>query len=195
MEPPRLELIGGRERRTVVLAPYDPQWPRRAAQLCAELAEALAGTVVRVEHIGSTSVPGLAAKPILDLQLGVRAIDAEHVYGPPLQRLGYELRVRELGEHRMYRTPAQDVHVHLWIADSDHERRHLLFCDWLRTSSADRDRYAATKQALAGEWDDMNDYAQAKGATIAEITARADAWAERSGWAMPPPLPGAPPAV
>lgn len=191
MEPPRLELIGGREARTVVLVPSDPAWPARAETLRAELAVALAGVAVRVEHIGSTSVPGLDAKPILDLQVGVPDPGDEPAFGPSLGRLGYELRVREGGEHRMYRTPAHDVHVHLWIAGSDHERRHLVFRDWLRRSPGDRALYAETKHALAGAWDDMNDYAHAKGEVIAQITERAEAWAAESGWRLPPALPGA----
>lgn len=187
-----MEVIGGRERRTIVLVPHDPTWAPRAAALGAAIAQVLAGVAVRVEHIGSTAVPGLDAKPIVDLQIGVRAIDDEAAFGPPLERLGYQLRVREPGEHRMYRTPARDVHVHLWVADSHDERRHLLFRDWLRRSPEDQARYAATKHSLAGAWDDMNDYALAKGEVIAQITARADAWAARSGWTLPPPLPGAP---
>ncbi|HST42178.1 MAG TPA: GrpB family protein, partial [Conexibacter sp.] len=80
-----------------------------------------------------------------------------------------------------------DVHLHFWEAGSDHERRHLLFRDHLRADAADREAYAAVKRELAARaWDDMNDYAQAKGAVIAEITARAEAWAAASGWRLTP---------
>lgn len=187
--PPELELIGGRERREIVLVPHDPAWAARFDGLRAGLAVALAGIAVRIEHVGSTSVPGLDAKRIVDLQVAVADPGDEAALTPAMASQGLELRVREPA-HRMYRTPARDVHVHVWVAGSDDERRHLVFRDWLRRSPADRVRYAAVKHELAArEWDDMNDYAQAKGDVIAEITARAEAWARASGWELPPPLP------
>lgn len=183
--PPELELIGGRERRAIVLVPHDPAWSDRAAAIRAALAGALAGVAVRIEHVGSTAVPGLDAKPIVDLQVAVADPGDEATLTPAMAAQGLELRVREPG-HRMYRTPAHDVHVHVWVAGSDHERRHLVFRDWLRRSPADRARYAAVKHELAArEWEEMNDYAQAKGAVIAQITVRAEAWARASGWALP----------
>lgn len=185
MEPPEFEQIGGPERRPIELVPHDPAWARQFAERRPALQAALAGIAVRIEHIGSTAVPGLAAKPILDIQVGVPDPEDDARLRPPLERLGYMLRVREPA-HRMYRTPARDVHVHLWVAGSHHERGHLVFRDWLRRDEADRARYEAVKRDLAGrEWDDMNDYAQAKNAVIAEITARADAWAAQAGWTFP----------
>ncbi len=173
-DPDAQELIGGRERRPVVIVDADPAWPVRFAAERSRIAAAVP-QAARIEHVGSTSVPGLAAKPIVDIQVSVTDLDAAV---PALEAAGYELRVREPG-HRMLRTPAHDVHVHLW-ADPDDEARHLLFRDWLRVSAEDRERYAATKRQLATrEWDDMNDYAQAKSPVIAEITARAEAWAAR----------------
>ncbi len=187
-----MELIGGRERREIVLVPHDPAWAGRALALRRRIAAALAGVAVRVEQIGSTAVPELAAKPIVDLQASVDGLPDEELLSGRLERLGFELRVRE-HDHLMFRTPARDVHLHVWVAGSDDERRHLLFRDWLRRSPADRDRYGAAKASLAArEWDDMNDYARAKSAVIAEITARAEAWARASGWQLPAPLPDAP---
>jgi GrpB-like predicted nucleotidyltransferase (UPF0157 family) len=120
------------------------------------------------------------AKPIIDIDVSVPDVDDENAYLPALEMAGYVLRVRE-PEHRMVRTPALDVHVHVCTAGSDWERRHRLFRDWLRHDEADRNAYAALKVGLAGrEWPDMNDYAQAKGPLIAEITARAEAWAAQS---------------
>ena len=187
--PERFELIGGREPFDIVLVPHDTAWASRFARLRAELVRELAGIAVRVEHIGSTAVPELVAKPVIDVQVGVPDPDDEARLTPRMQALGYHLRVREPGEHRMYRTPARDVHVHAWAAGSDHERRHLVFRDWLRLSRDDRALYAATKQALAGRgWDSMNDYADAKGEVIAEIMARAEAWSRASNWVFPAPL-------
>ncbi|MDO8189435.1 GrpB family protein [Conexibacter sp. JD483] len=187
-----MELIGGREQREIVLVPHDPAWAGRALALRRRVAAALTGIAVRVEPIGSTAVPELAAKPIVDLQASVDGLPDEGPLTPRLARLGFELRVRER-DHLMYRTPAHDVHLHVWVAGSDDERRHLLFRDWLRHSRADRARYGAVKAELAERaWGDMNDYAQAKGDVIVEITARAEAWARASGWQLPDPLPDAP---
>jgi GrpB-like predicted nucleotidyltransferase (UPF0157 family) len=99
-----------------------------------------------------------------------------------LERTGYQLRIRESG-HRMLRTPARDVHVHLWGAGSEWERRHLLFRDWLRFDAEDRRLYAEAKQQLAEhEWADMNAYAAAKTTIIEEITTRAEQWAAATSW-------------
>jgi GrpB-like predicted nucleotidyltransferase (UPF0157 family) len=134
--------------------------------------------------VGSTSVPGLAAKPIVDIQVTVDDPDDEAAFAPDLVAAGYELRVRE-PRHRMFRTPARDVQVHVWAAGSDDERRHLLFRDWLRVDAADRGHYEDTKRALATRrWRDVNDYAQAKSPVIAEIMGRAESWAARQGWGL-----------
>lgn len=172
-------LIGGRERRPIVIAPYDPAWPERFERERTTLADALGTTAVTIDHIGSTSVPGLAAKPIVDVLVTVADVDDEDAYLPPLEDAGYVLRVREPG-HRMFRTPPLDVHVHVWSADDPEVRRYLLFRDRLRTDADDRARYEDLKRRLAErEWDDMNDYAQAKSDLVEEILARADEQAVR----------------
>jgi GrpB-like predicted nucleotidyltransferase (UPF0157 family) len=166
-------LIGGREKRAIVIADYDPAWPARCAAERARVAGALGPRALRIEHIGSTAVPGLAAKPIVDLLVAVADPDDEAAIVPPLERAGYVLRVREPG-HRMLRTPALDVHVHVWRDGTDEVRRHLAFRDRLRASAEDRDAYERLKRELAArEWDDMNHYAAAKGTLISEILARA----------------------
>lgn len=132
--------------------------------------------------MGSTAVRGLDAKPIIDIDVSVADVEQEDAYLPALLAAGYELRVRQAG-HRMVRTPARDVHVHICSAGSDWERRHLLFRDWLRKDSADRDAYGALKRALAAQqWPDMNAYSEAKGDLIGRIMARAEAWASATGW-------------
>lgn len=166
-------LIGGRERRDIVIVEADPAWPERFEVERTRIVEALGERALRLDHVGSTSVPGLAAKPVIDIDLSVADPDDEDSYVPALEAAGYVLRVREQG-HRMLRTPALDVHVHVCAPDSDWETRHLVFRDWLRTHPDDRDLYAAVKRDLAGrEWDDMNDYADAKTEIIAAIVARA----------------------
>ncbi|HEX5402205.1 MAG TPA: GrpB family protein [Pseudonocardiaceae bacterium] len=174
-------LIGGIEQRPIIVVPPDPTWPARFATERDRITTALGTTARRVDHIGSTSVPGLAAKPIIDIQVSVADIEEES-YVDSLLAVGYELRVRENG-HRMVRTPARDVHVHICEAGSDWERRHLLFRDWLRHDPADLAAYQQLKQRLAGqEWPDMNAYADAKGPLVMEIIGRAETWAEATGW-------------
>jgi GrpB-like predicted nucleotidyltransferase (UPF0157 family) len=123
--------------------------------------------------MGSTAVPGLAAKPIVDVLVTVDDPEDDAVIVPALHAAGYELRVREPG-HRMFRTPARDVHVHLWSDRDPQVDRHLRFRDRLRSSPEDRAAYERLKRALATrDWRDMNDYADAKGPLIEEILARA----------------------
>jgi GrpB-like predicted nucleotidyltransferase (UPF0157 family)/GNAT superfamily N-acetyltransferase len=165
-------LIGGRERREIVIADYDPAWPRRFEAERERIASALGGATRRIEHIGSTSVPGLAAKPIIDVLVTVQDADDETAFGPALERAGYELRVREPG-HRMFRTPARDVHLHVWNEHDPEVARHLAFRDRLRKSAADRIEYERLKRSLAKrEWSDMNHYADAKGPLIEAILKR-----------------------
>jgi GrpB-like predicted nucleotidyltransferase (UPF0157 family) len=136
----------------------------------------------RVDHIGSTAVPGLAAKPIIDVQVSVADVEDEPAYLQPLVTVGYRLRVREPG-HRMLRTPEVDVHIHICDAGSDWERRHLLLRDWLRQSAGDREAYAALKTELQKHrWETMNHYAEAKTTLICEMTARAETWAASTRW-------------
>jgi len=177
-------LVGGRERRAIVLAAPDPTWPVTFERHRVVIGRALGAGARRIDHVGSTSVPGLAAKPIVDIQVTVDDPDDEPAFGPALERAGYEPRVRE-PRHRMFRTPARDVHVHVWAAGSDDERRHVLFRDWLRVDAADRTRYEDAKRALAGRrWRDMNYYAEAKAPVISEIMERAESWAQREGWRL-----------
>jgi GrpB-like predicted nucleotidyltransferase (UPF0157 family) len=162
-------LIGGREKRQITIVDYDSAWPKRFALERDRIRRALGTSALRIEHIGSTAVPGLAAKPIVDVLVAVADPDDETVTAAALESVGYELRVREPG-HRMLRTPERDVHVHIW-RDSDPEvERHLRFRDQLRRSPEDRHAYEQLKRELATrEWADMNAYAEAKGELIEAI--------------------------
>jgi GrpB-like predicted nucleotidyltransferase (UPF0157 family) len=168
-------LIGGREKRDIVIVDHDPRWAERYEHERSRIVGALGDRVLGLQHIGSTSVPGLAAKPIIDIDLSVADVEDEDAYVPDLVAAGYVLRVRE-PEHRMLRTPERDVHLHVCGHGSDWERRHLVFRDWLRTHPDDRQRYEDVKRELATrEWDDTNDYADAKSDVVADIMARATA--------------------
>jgi GrpB-like predicted nucleotidyltransferase (UPF0157 family) len=177
-----LVLIGGREHRPIVITEYDSAWPLRYGEEQRRIAAALGSRACRIEHIGSTSVTGQAAKPIVDVLVAVDDVHDERVKSL-LESVGYILRVREPG-HRMLRTRELDVHVHLWPAESAEVRRHLLFRDWLRVDASDRALYARVKRELAArDWADTNDYAEAKTEVIAAITGRAETWAARTAWA------------
>jgi GrpB-like predicted nucleotidyltransferase (UPF0157 family) len=161
-------LIGGVELREIVLVEYDAAWAERFVIERQRISEALGSIARMIEHVGSTSVPGLAAKPVVDIQVTVDDPNDEASYGPALERAGYEIRVRE-PDHRMFRTPERDVHVHIWKANSDDERRHLIFRNHLRRHAEDREAYEYLKRELAPQFQDTNEYAQAKTTFIEEI--------------------------
>jgi hypothetical protein len=112
------ELIGGREKRDIRVVAYDPDWRRRFVEQRVRIAAALGATALRIDHVGSTSVPGLVAKPIIDIDLSVPAVEDESAWLLQLVDAGYLLRVREPG-HRMVHTADRGVHVHVCSAGSD----------------------------------------------------------------------------
>jgi GrpB-like predicted nucleotidyltransferase (UPF0157 family) len=173
-------LVGGRERVPIVIADPDPAWPARFAAVRDRVRAALGARALDVQHIGSTAVPGLAAKPIVDVLLTVADVADEGGYAGALEAAGFALRVREPG-HRMFRTPGRDVHLHVYEPDSP-EVADLDLRDRLRHSADDRALYAATKRELARRpWADMNEYADAKSDVIAGILGRARSSGGRSG--------------
>lgn len=168
--------IGGLEKKDIVIVDYDPEWARRFEIERERIVGALAGRALAVDHIGSTSVPGLAAKPIVDICLTVADSSVEAAYVGDLQAVGYELRVREpdFHQHRMLRTSAHDTNVHVFTQGSEEIARYLVFRDWLRQSATDRELYASTKRQLAGQdWPTTQDYADAKTDVINTILAHA----------------------
>ena len=160
----------------IVLADYDPRWPTLFAREAARIRAALGDRAVLVEHAGSTSVPGLAAKPIIDIVLAVPDSAEEHAYVPALEAAGYVLRAREPGwfEHRMFKGPDTDINLHVFTAGAAEVDRMLLFRDRLRASDADRDAYLQVKRDLARRtWRWVQHYADAKTAIVDQIIARA----------------------
>src|SRR5689334_1429412 len=127
-------LIGGVEKVRVRIVEYDPGWVSKFKMHAAIISAALGDRALCVEHIGSTSVPGLAAKPIVDILVVVEDSADESTYLPQLEAAGYELRVREpeWHEHRMFRTPERDIHVHIYSAGCPEIQRNLIFRDRLR---------------------------------------------------------------
>jgi len=169
-------LIGGMEKREIVLVDYDEGWRARFEGHAHAIRRALGSSALAIEHVGSTSVPKLAAKPIIDILVVVEDSGLEAAYLPALVNAGYVLRVREPDwhQHRMFRTPDLDVHVHIFSAGCVEIRRQLAFRDRLRSSVEDRSLYESVKKKLAKEdWPDMNAYAQAKSDVIEQIILRA----------------------
>jgi GrpB-like predicted nucleotidyltransferase (UPF0157 family) len=164
---------------TIRIVGYDPDWPRQFQQWGRVLRSCLGQTARRIEHVGSTSVPGLAAKPIIDIQISVSDLEDERRYVPPLQRAGVQLRSRD-DLHRYFRPfPGQrrDVHVHVCAAGSAWEREHLLFRDYLRAHPRDQLAYAAAKCKAAATWaDDGVAYTDAKSNAILAILELAERW-------------------
>lgn len=157
------------------LVEYDPEWPRQFEREAKAIQAALGDRALRIEHIGSTSVPGLAAKPIIDIILVVADSADEAAYVPPLEEAGYQLRIREpeWHEHRMFRGSKTAGHLHVYSAGCPEIDRVLAFRDRLRATASDRELYARTKHTLAGQtWQYAQNYADAKTAVIEEILSR-----------------------
>jgi GrpB-like predicted nucleotidyltransferase (UPF0157 family) len=161
-----------------VLAEPDPRWPELYAREAARLRAVLGERAVAVEHVGSTSVPGLPAKPIVDILLVVPDPADEPAYRPALEAAGYVLRIREPDwhEHRLFKGPATDINLHVFGPDSPEIARMVGFRDRLRADPEDRARYLAAKRALAARrWRYVQDYADAKGTVVEDILTRAGA--------------------
>ena len=166
----------------VRIVAYDPAWPAAAAAELERITAALGTVAVRAEHVGSTAVPGLAAKPIVDLQLSVDAIDPHDRYVAPPERLGYLfVPAPESPDHHFFARPPQRPrthHLHVCAAGGEHERRHIAVRDFLRAHADEADAYAELKRAVAARHpQDRLAYIAGKDAYVAALEARALAWA------------------
>jgi GrpB-like predicted nucleotidyltransferase (UPF0157 family) len=160
----------------IALAEYDPGWPERFSHEERRIRKALGGRALRVEHVGSTSVPGLAAKPIIDILLVVASSADESTYVPALEVEGYVLRIREpeWHQHRLLKDPGSTVHLHVFSAGSIEVDRMLRFRDRLRTDPVARELYARTKRELGAQiWKYVQNYADAKSKVVERILAGA----------------------
>ena len=188
----------------VVLFPYNPAWPERADALAAELRAALGTGARRVDHIGSTAVPGLDAKDVLDIQVSVDDLNvAEAEFDEPLHRLGFERRAYN-SDHvpagrnddpsvwvkRCWIRRAHfdgDVNLHVRVQGSPNERFALLFRDWMRAHPAAIPAYAAIKRSLAEAVPDVGDYTDLKDPIVDLVIAIAEDWAAAVQWSSNPP--------
>jgi GrpB-like predicted nucleotidyltransferase (UPF0157 family) len=161
---------------TIRIVEYDPTWPNQFQVEAERIRSALGERALRIEHVGSTSVVDLPAKPIIDIVLGVAESADEAGYVAALEAIGYRLHIREPGwhEHRMSKGPGNNVNLHVFSSKCPQIERMLRFRDWLRSSREDRELYARTKRALAEQvWKYTQNYADAKSAVISEIMSRA----------------------
>ena len=157
---------------SIVLVPYDPAWPEAFEAEATRIRTALGPAAAGIEHVGSTSVPGLAAKPIIDINLVVADSADEPAYVPALEALGYVLHVREPGwhEHRLLRLDEPQVNLHVFTTGSTEHARMITFRDRLRTDPEALDLYVTTKQRLAAQhWERVQDYADQKSSVVERI--------------------------
>lgn len=185
---PGLELIGDPSGLSVEVSAYDDRWPDVFAAWRHRLSAALGKTALSIEHVGSTAVPELAAKPIVDVQVTVADLEDETTYVSAIESTGVPLRSRH-DEDRYFRPPAdvpRVVQIHVCASGGDWERNHLLFRDYLRADAGTRDSYAALKFELADRYrDDRVAYTEGKTEFIRDALSRAEAWADTTGWAVP----------
>lgn len=169
------EIVGQNRNESIIVVDYDPEWPERFQSWRKRLDAALGGEAMRIDHVGSTAVPGLAAKPIIDIQVSLPDIANESRYVPAIEEIGVALRSRD-GEHRYFRPPPErprDVQIHVCDIDGDWERDHLRFRDHLRSHNQDREAYAALKRQLARRFpQDRLAYTEGKSEFIAEVLSR-----------------------
>ena len=167
----------------ILLVDSDSTWPHQYEKEAQRILTALGDRALRIEHVGSTSVPGLLAKPIIDIALVVAESSNEPDYAAALETAGYRLHLREPGwyEHRLFKGADRGVNLHVFSSGCLEVERMVRFGDWLRTCSDDRDLYARTKRALIGrDWKYTQNYADAKSAVVEEIMARALRDSDRS---------------
>jgi len=161
---------------TIYLAPYDPAWPSLFTRLKKQIQEALGDDIVLLEHVGSTSVPGMSAKPIIDMVMAVADSSDEASYAKPLEEKGYTLRIREPDwyEHRLLKPPDVPGNLHVFSEGCEQIEQMLLFRDWLRNHANDRLLYEEAKRQLAAQtWKYTQNYADAKTEVIQAILVRA----------------------
>ena len=160
----------------ILLADYDPAWPLQYEREALRVRGALGERVLGLEHVGSTSIPGLPAKPIIDMLLVVADSADEAAYVPPLEAAGYVLRIREPDwhQHRLFKGTDTNINLHTFSERSSEIERMIALRDWLRSHDDGRELYLATKRELAARhWTYVQDYADAKSEVVEAIIARA----------------------
>jgi GrpB-like predicted nucleotidyltransferase (UPF0157 family) len=166
----------------IQLMDYSAEWPAHFIREANRVRATLGQGVLMLEHVGSTAVSGLAAKPIIDMILAVADSADEPAYVPPMESAGYLLHIREPDwhQHRLFKGPDTNINLHVYSFGCPEIDRMLMFRDWLRSNNADRELYERTKRELAKQtWKYVQNYADAKTSVVGEIIARASAARER----------------
>lgn len=161
---------------TIYLAPYDPAWPSIFTGFERRIQDALGDRMLVLEHVGSTSVPGLSAKPIIDMVLAVQDSSAEADYADALEGAGFALRIREPDwyEHRLFKSSDPKGNLHVFSRGCEEIDRMVLFRDWLRAHPDDKQLYDDEKRELASRtWKYTQNYADAKSEVVEKILSRA----------------------
>ena len=168
----------------------DPSWAREFREVGGRLRAALGRTAVRIDHVGSTSVPGLDAKPVLDVQVSVAGLEPDEPFRAPLERLGFAYHALNTDRtQRFFREPpgTRRVHLHVRAAGSFDEQLNLLLRDFLRAHPDEADQYSTVKRDLAVRFrHDREGYVRAKEPTVWALLLRAHDWSQRTGWAPGP---------
>lgn len=171
-------MSGNADGGSIFLAPYNQDWPAMYSRLAGRIREALGERALQIEHVGSTSVPGLSAKPVIDVVLVVSNSADETSYLPSLEVSGFSLQFREPAwfEHRLLKAADIEANIHVFSAECPEIGRMLRFRDWLREHDDDRGLYEQTKRDLARRsWKTVQDYADAKSEIVSYLVARASA--------------------
>ena len=190
----------------IEIVPYKPAWPAEFAEIASALRSALGDFALRIDHIGSTSIPGLDAKDIIDIQLSLRSLDSFQPVQAALESLGYSLRAGFTADHlppgfqglssewekRYFAPPAgqRPTNLHVRVDGRANQRYALLFRDYLRAHPSSAAAYASLKRTLAryhGRSDDHTPYVEIKEPVCDVIMAAAEEWADRTGWQPGPP--------
>ena len=170
----------------LVIVPYNPEWPLLFCRLGSMLREALGPIALRIDNIGSTSITGLAAKPIIDIQISVADFEPLDLYRLPLEKLGYVFRATnpELTKRYFREQPGERrTHIHVRRWGSWAEQLALLFRDYMRSHNEDAQAYAKLKYDLAEKYqEDRQGYTDANAPLIWEIMRKANRWSQEIGW-------------
>ncbi len=176
--------------QSLTIANYDAKWPMRFGELGSRLRSELGEVALRIDHIGSTAVPGLAAKPIIDVQISVVSLEPVDAFRMPLEECGFTWRSDNPERTKRYfreRAGEPRTHIHVRRAGSFSEQLALLFRDYLRAHRDAADGYGRQKRALASLLSrDRHAYTESKTSITWRIIQEADAWAQRNGWEPPP---------
>lgn len=175
----------------IVVVSYDPEWPHRFYQLGSQLRAALGERAIRIDHIGSTAIPNLAAKAIIDIQISVPSLEPIDPYRFAIEALGFVWRADNPDRTKRYfreRPGVRRTHIHVRRAGSWSEQFALLFRDYLRVHPEEAAQYAKLKAQLADQHrDDRQAYTEAKGPFIWHVMQRATEWSQGTGWQPVPP--------